>query len=115
MFYTYRQNNSGGRFSEPALYVIIESYDPKVAEAIAGTVGVYFDGVHLGRDCSCCGDRWSSWCQKPTSEPTVYGEPLESFLKNEPKPYEDKYRNTIPTVLIVYQDGTKKTFGESNT
>ena len=32
---------------------------PKYVELrLAEDIGLYFDGVEQGMDCSCCGDRW---------------------------------------------------------
>jgi hypothetical protein len=59
-FYTYRQNNSGGSFSQDknvSMYVIIEAKDASEADTIAEKVGIYFYGCRKQRDCSCCGDR----------------------------------------------------------
>jgi hypothetical protein len=54
-FYTFRQNNSGGRFYGP-VYVIIEARNTNEANSLAQSkADVYFDGRG---DCSCCGRRW---------------------------------------------------------
>lgn len=56
-YYTYSQNNSGGDFTGPAHYVIVEADSPRIADAIAeDKLGLYFDGAG---DCDCCGPRWS--------------------------------------------------------
>lgn len=62
--YTYRQNNSGGSFHiDPSrgigVHVYIEAIDANHANDIAENIGIYFNGVHDGMDCQCCGDRWS--------------------------------------------------------
>ena len=57
MFYTFKQNNSGGTFIGPQ-YVIIEADDASEANLIAYDHGIYFNGVQNGQDCNCCGDRW---------------------------------------------------------
>jgi len=69
--YRFWQNNSGGFFDdmptiapsegyvgegENALYILANS--PEEANKIAQSKGIYFDGVSLGTDCECCGDRW---------------------------------------------------------
>lgn len=59
-WYEYRQNNTGGRFIGPALYVFVEALNGDVADAIAERLGIYFNGCYSGQDCSCCGDRWTS-------------------------------------------------------
>lgn len=61
MFFTFHQNNSGGRFqidSNVTQFVIIEANDANHANSIAEWFGIYFDGYEKGFDCSCCGDRW---------------------------------------------------------
>lgn len=62
-FYTFRQNNSGGRFHLDALrgqgvMTFVEAPDAKTANEIALDHGIYFDGCQVGWDCPCCGDRW---------------------------------------------------------
>lgn len=58
-WYKFHQNNSGGKFREPAVEVWIEALDHKHANQRAQDVAnIYFDGCESGRDCSCCGDRW---------------------------------------------------------
>ena len=86
--YVFIQNNSGGSFDkvrwtgDPALggacnyrgdfgpedrdlwvYASSEYEAMKDAEHYAG---LYFDGVDMGFDCECCGDRWHA--------PTVFRE-----------------------------------------
>lgn len=61
MWYMYYQNNPGGRFHEDDYVghvVMIEAGSYRSADDIAEQIGIYFDGVNDGRDCSCCGDRW---------------------------------------------------------
>ena len=62
-FYHYSQNNSFGvfdRYLEKGIGpdVIIEAYSAKDANKRAQKIGIYFNGVEKGIDCSCCGDRW---------------------------------------------------------
>lgn len=84
MFYTYRQNNSGGFFiidDEVNVYVIIEAASAAEADSIAQDKGIYFDGCESGMDCSCCGDRWipATWEDDPTETPQIYGGPPSDF------------------------------------
>jgi len=63
-FYTFSQNNSGGRFdffpsNGISLNVIIEASSAGDANDRAERAGLYFDGCQAGQDCECCGDRWS--------------------------------------------------------
>jgi hypothetical protein len=83
-FYTFNQNNSGGRFHYDFFegigrYVIVEAIDQDHANQRAQKIGLYFDS---SSDCSCCGGRWSEqWGDdEGTPEPTIYDEPVEKFL-----------------------------------
>ncbi len=61
MFYEFNQNNSGGYFvtNENLCHrLFIEADNESEAIAKAEELGCYWDGVALGRDCPCCGDRW---------------------------------------------------------
>ena len=59
--YVYRQNNSGGYIIKPAKFIIVEAENEPAALDKAKEAGLYLDGVSLGVDCSCCGDRWSNF------------------------------------------------------
>lgn len=103
MFYTFVQNNSGGDFiinENVCEYVIIEAENAADANERAKTVGIYFNGCASGKDCSCCGDRWSAqWDDVDgTSGPTIYGESV----------YETE-KSWSRTGCIIYRlDGTKE-------
>ena len=75
--YSFRQNNSGGfftgvetpdesigftkrdeHFPEGQHLFIYAGSANEANELALGVAGVYFNGITLGRDCSCCGDRW---------------------------------------------------------
>lgn len=61
-FYEFTQNNSGGewKFDDKLCHrLFIEARTKEKATEKAILMGVYFDGVEEGQDCSCCGDRWS--------------------------------------------------------
>ena len=76
-FFHYSQNNSGGFYVGPE-HVIVEADNAAEADQIAQGNGVYFDGVRVGKDCGCCGDRWTTaefWDDEGDSEPSIYGEP----------------------------------------
>ena len=65
MIYSFRQNNSGGYYTEPAKHIIVKNArDSEHATEIALASGMYLDGVAAGSDCSCCGDRWYGVDQK---------------------------------------------------
>lgn len=102
MFYLYSQNNSGGRFTQDdnlAHRVVIEAPSIGMANGKADEIGIYFDGVELGQDCECCGDRWC--------EPDV----LDGYDKQDMLDYvqglADEYGWTSPDCTIHYLDGTK--------
>ena len=79
MFFTYTQNNPGGRFvnnDRLCEFVIIEAGNARGADVIAEDLGIYFNGCSTGADCHCCGDRWDSavdWDDLGTKEPILYG------------------------------------------
>lgn len=95
-FYTFYQNNSGGRFvidETVGPYVIIEAPSAVDANEKAQAIGVYFNGCDAGIDCGCCGDRWSGAYEPGHSEPEVYGNKISEM------------HNGSRVVHIYYQDG----------
>jgi hypothetical protein len=59
MIYSFHQNNSGGYYDLPAKNIIVkDARDSEHATEIAIAAGMYLQGVSLGVDCDCCGDRW---------------------------------------------------------
>lgn len=107
-FYTYRQNNSGGEFKQNKnldLFVIVEAHSAAHADLLAQDIGIYFDGVHDGLDCPCCGDRWySAGCDKGADSPELYGK-----HPSEPYPFFESFK-----VLVHYLDGHVETFDHRN-
>lgn len=106
MFYTYNQNNSGGRFTvnkSVGQYVIIEADSPSQADDAAEVrAGIYFDGCDNGRDCNCCGDRWyRQYSEDGTKEPMIYDKTIEEFKKD---PGLGLFRSEM-VIHIYYQDG----------
>ena len=78
-WFTFRQNNSGGRFvidNEVDTYVIIQAGCADEANSFAEKIGIYFDGVRKNKDCECCGDRWcrAYGDDDGTDEPMIYDE-----------------------------------------
>lgn len=102
MFYTFRQNNSGGYFEindSVKHYVIIEANSAEEANNIASeNTVIYFDGVYKNIDCECCGDRWYRHDESDGTEvPTIYG--VDVFK------YEDTLSSYRPEYVIYYKDG----------
>ena len=83
MFYEFYQNNSYGYYLDPAEIVIVEAESAEEANSIALENGIYFCGVRAGKDCSCCGDRWSQVYDFPRlhRRGPIEGEP--EFLLND--------------------------------
>lgn len=112
-FYMYRQNNSGGSFDVDAesgisVVVIIEAPNAEFADLRAEYIGLYFNGCESGRDCSCCGDRWSAqWGDDGDDVPMYYGKKIEP---DSPMPDDEPgwRTNGEPMVFIHYADGTFK-------
>lgn len=81
-FWTFDQNNSGGRFVFDKKrgithYVIIEAESVEDANNIARDIGLYYNGVANGIDCGCCGDRWNEAIdERGDFKPSIYGAPL---------------------------------------
>ena len=68
-YYTYHQNNSGGRYDVGpvmAPIMIVQAHDCEEANHLAQRIGLYWDGVAMGMDCEC-GEH------DATPEPTIYG------------------------------------------
>jgi hypothetical protein len=106
-YFHYSQNNSGGSFDiddKVAHHVIIQAHSASEANKLAEDVGIYFNGCDDGRDCSCCGDRWSpAWRDEGTDTPTIYGE--------DPATYHDMFAPVGEPVCHVYHlDGIKTTY-----
>lgn len=111
MFYTFRQNNSGGEFDYSkengiTKTVIIEADTTEDAINNALFIGLYFNGCASGFDCACCGDRWSTYDVEDGGHkvPSVYGKEVgedfvaDTMLMND----EDEYG-----LVIHYKDGKK--------
>jgi hypothetical protein len=107
-FFHFSQNNPGGGFyvdEQVTYHVIIEAYNATDANTRAMLLGIYFNGVDAGRDCDCCGDRWSSLWYTDTGDdvPLIYGESPETF-----KDYWGKSGDAI--CYVYYIDGSKVTY-----
>lgn len=102
-FWSFRQNNSGGNFVSDDnldIVVIVEETSPKAANKKALSLGIYFDGVRDGNDCSCCGDRWYrvSNDEEGDKEPCVYDRPVFEYVNG----------NSGCPVVVHYYDGSKQ-------
>jgi len=73
MIYSFRQNNSGGFYTKPAKYIIVNgARDSEHATEIALAAGMYLNGVQARVDCGCCGDRWYGHdCEFETLESAI--------------------------------------------
>lgn len=101
-FFLFRQNNSGGRFQEPAVEVFVEA--ETLDEACESTkshftlcvdTGMYADYDNCGC-CPCCGHRWD----KPYSEDPLNKESIEFHLAN----FKVSYMGSTQVALIT-KDG----------
>lgn len=100
-FYTYHQNNSGGKLhknDDLDHIVIIEAKNFEEANRIAEIKGLYFDGG----DCRCCGDRWDEqWIEDGNEEPMVYGDVVS-------QEYIDSKEFWWDGLIIHYYDGSRQ-------
>lgn len=104
-FYRYRQNNSGGIWTEPAINVIVEAGSADEANDRAETLGVYFGGAG---DCSCCGNRWSTaWENESTEEPCVYT-PGDLQECSGSRVFGLSKDSDIPNIIVLYADNRKE-------
>lgn len=110
MFYHYRQNNSGGVFvinDRLTVNVIIEATDAAEADSKLEDMGGYFQGCSMGRDCSCCGDRWHSqdgFGKEVSKRPMIYGDFPSKYVEKEKYLWAPKGKN----VVIYYANGKVK-------
>lgn len=119
MYYTFRQNNSGGGFDIDekrgiSITVIVEADSTDDADERAERLGIYFDGCETGQDCDCCGDRWSrAWSHDEAEVPSVYGTPLID-VGTERDPANDspygrmspmRWAGDKPDVFVHLKDG----------
>lgn len=115
-FYTFSQNNSGGSFEYDDFqgithHVIIEADNDREAIIEAERIGLYFNGCNEGRDCPCCGDRWSDWLDSSDGKevPEVYGAPVSEPLDYPWNRGTDKYFKLGESV-VHYKNGNIEWF-----
>lgn len=121
-WYEYSQNNSGGSFQiddSVSVNVLIQATSAKEANNIAEDIGIYFDGISKGYDCSCCGDRWSeAWGE--LEDFSVYSWKVKGDRRKEYDNVND-YAQALanedtwakkgkPSVVVYFANGVKKTF-----
>lgn len=109
-FFTFRQNNSGGSHTGPAITVIIEAKSGVEANELAQSkAGLYFNGCDSDIDCPCCGDRWYE-VELGTGDkvPSIYGKPLSKELKNNL--IISWATKSIPSFKVYYKNGKEKVF-----
>jgi hypothetical protein len=99
-FYLFKQNNSGGRYKSNAILGIgpevwIEAPSACYANIVAFNLGIYFNGVLAGVDCTCCGDRWYMVD--------------EGDAHDMPQPYADYLKSRHPCAYVHYLNGGIKT------
>jgi hypothetical protein len=105
-FYHFNQNNSGGSFTFSegiSVHVIIEALSTEHAESRAEEIGLYFDGVSEGRDCGCCGDRWTRlYGDEGHDSPYLYGDPVGGGTNDD---WARRWSNGKPYAYVHYLDG----------
>lgn len=104
MFYTFTQNNSGGKwvFDENlAHFTIVEANTKDEALEIAEKLGIYFNGVNQYIDCRCCGDRWSDYTDD-NQTPKIYGKDISE------QTFHHWGKDTDAQVIVHYLNGDKE-------
>lgn len=107
-WYEFNQNNSGGSFvvdDRLCHRVFIEADSVEAATDKALSLGVYFDGARDGRDCPCCGDRWSEPYRGITF-PYRYSDELTfTSVRAYAQYLADTYGWTDPDARLYYATG----------
>lgn len=95
--YVFDQNNSGGFFSNPAQYLIIEAKNFEEANALAEEAGAYFDD-DFEKDCDCCGQRWYRQSSNEINGYNVFESEKEAvnFVKQH-EPFDKE----IPFYMVI--------------
>lgn len=107
-FFTFSQNNSGGKFDYNkkygiSAYVIVEAESGDEASDFASDL---FDRYpNRGYDCHCCGDRWSTWCPEGNEVPSIYNTPVYYSDGTEANNPDFKWMNRQYEGFIHYKNG----------
>ena len=98
MFYTFRQNNSGGYYSGPQ-FVCVEAETLQEANDLFESCGYSFGMVD---SCTCCGARWSeAWDD-------------DSLTETPEQPYgQGPLSESKGTWALHYKSGTSVSGGKS--
>jgi hypothetical protein len=108
-FWSYRQNNSGGKFhinDKVTILVVIEAPDPEYADFLfERNTGVNIDSHPY---CECCGERWNNAWGEGNDQPS-------SRFSGDPIIKEDEYltcwvKTGEPYVHIYYFNGNKESY-----
>lgn len=111
-FYEFVQNNSGGSFDFDGKagishFVIVEADSTEEAVSTAREIGLYFDGVGSGQDCSCCGDRWYEPWEEGTETPEIYAQDVsDGIYSPQDALIQGGWMYPKPEGYIHFKDGT---------
>jgi len=110
-YYQFNQMPSGGKYEvndSVAHCVVVEASSAEAANEIAQSIGLYFDGIKSGRDCSCCTDRWVRSIEAEATDVVCIGnKTLREFLDSPTK--NPWFTDKKFTIHIYDSSGTKET------
>lgn len=111
-FFEFDQSNSGGSFitdDKVCHRLFIEADSVEEAIEKAESLGCYWNGVDNGRDCPCCGDRWSGPWNDGESYPMEYdlrNKIVFNSVEEHAQYLANNFGWTSPDIRIFYADGT---------
>ena len=109
--YLFEQNNSHGRYVEPAQLVLVLARTAEEANEIAIEHGIYFDGVKKGIDCPCCYNRWDRATEKSTVKSLADLDLMN--LGQDSSPWDpDKLRTYATRILLLEKEMTAEEIEE---